>query len=109
MKLTLAILLLSIKSFAITCPSSASIDPNDKRFSATKDKKLRACYIMCDDSSVDAWEMSYCGRDCEANCTSEAELDNLKACYKDCRETSVDAWEMAYCGLNCDEKHKNKP
>lgn len=108
MKLTIAILLLSIKSFAIDCPSPKSIDPSDKRFYTTEDKKLRACYIMCSDTSVDAWESGYCGRDCKTHCTSEAEAKNLKACYADCSETSVDAWEMAYCGLNCDEKYKSE-
>jgi len=70
MKLLILSLVISMSSFAMTCPSTEILTPDEKRFIKYEDKKLRACYVDCDNHSVDAWEMSYCGRDCERNCKS---------------------------------------
>lgn len=95
-------------TFAKTCPAISTIDKDEKRFSTTKDLLLKACYIDCDNTSVDAWEMAYCGSDCEKNCTSTIFEEKLSSCFDKCDETSVDAWEMVYCKISCEEKFKIK-
>jgi len=108
MKLSLLIILISLNSFAIICPSPSEIKKDETRFIHMKDKQLRACYIMCDDTSADAWEMTYFGIDCDADCKSDNQEAKLKSCLQNCQMTSADGWEMAFCGADCEKKFKKK-